>query len=78
MSDNWTVERIYLQTGTTDFPGGQHAGLPHSAMRVTHVPTGLMAQCGAERSDHKNRALATEMVQWGLVSIGWQENSTSE
>lgn len=69
----WAFERIYLATGTTEYPGGQHAGLPASAIRVTHIPTGLMAQCGEERSDHKNRIIATEMVQWGLASIGWKE-----
>ena len=50
MSKSWQddciVERIYLQTGTTERPGGQQAGIPATAVRITHEPTGTMAQFG--------------------------------
>ncbi len=61
------VELIYLQTGTTQSPGGQHAGSPETAVRVTHLPTGNMAQCGHHRSQHKNRKTAMEMLEWSLA-----------
>lgn len=75
VDDEWKIELIYDQTGTTERPGpgGQQAGLPATSVRVTHTPTGLMAQCGIERSQHKNRTTAIEMVQWGLVTIGWHQ-----
>lgn len=63
------VETIYLGTGTAERPGGQHAGSPAAAIRVTHLPTGIMAQCGDCRSQLKNKTVAMEMVEWGLAAI---------
>jgi protein subunit release factor A len=62
------VEIIYRQTGTTTPPGGQHAGLPVCDIRVTHLPSGVSAQCGACRSQHKNRMIAIEMIEAALTS----------
>jgi peptide chain release factor len=62
------VEVIYTQTGTTERPGGQHAGSPAREVRVTHEPTGLMAQCGIHRSQHRNRQTAMEMIEWALAT----------
>lgn len=70
--DEMLVEALYTATGTTQRPGGQHAGSPHMFIRVTHVPTGLSAQCGEMRSQHKNKEVATLMVQYGLAEIGWK------
>ena len=61
------VEIIYQQTGTTEMPGGQHAGVPASSIRVTHIPSGVMAQCGACRSQFKNKAVAVEMIETALT-----------
>ena len=65
------IELIYRQTGTTQSPGGQHAGSPAADVRVTHLPTGIMAQCGESRSQHQNRKVAMEMVEWALASFGF-------
>ena len=62
------IELIYTQTGTVQCPGGQHAGSPATEIRVTHIPTGLIAQCGACRSQHKNKAIAIEMIEAALTS----------
>ena len=78
MSDDYKTELIYLGTGTTQSPGGQHAGSPPSAVRITHVPTGIMAQCGEHRSQHKNRITAMEMVHWGLISCGYPTPSPTQ
>ena len=64
--DEYKLEVIYVGTGTTTMPGGPYAGTPPSDIRITHIPTGLMAQCGIHRSRHKNRQTAMEMIEWAL------------
>lgn len=64
---NFEFEVIYFATGTTKSPGGQHAGTPASAVRVTHIPTGIMAQVGTGRSQHRNKEIATDMVLSALT-----------
>ena len=67
LADECRAELIYRQTGTTESPGGQHAGSPATDVRVTHLPTGIMAQCGIHRSQHLNRRTALEMIEWALA-----------
>ena len=62
------VEIIYVQTGTTQHPGGQQAGSPATAVRVVHTPSGTMAQCSIHSSPHRNRQAAVEMIAWGLAT----------
>ena len=63
------IEGIYTETGTTERPGGQHVGMPATEIRVTHIPTGLIAQCGWHRTQHKNKAVAISMIEWGIGEI---------
>jgi protein subunit release factor A len=73
MTDSeYKIELIYRGTGTTKRPEGQHAGSPPTEVRITHIPTGIVAQVGEHRSQHKNKALAMEMIEWALASIGFK------
>lgn len=66
---DYKVETIYTATGTTERPGGQHAGMPATEIRVTHLDTGIMAQCGVHRSQHKNKQVAESMIEWALADL---------
>jgi len=53
--------------------GGQHVNKTDSAIRLTHMPTGIVVQCQNERSQHKNRATARKMLRAAMARMEEQK-----
>lgn len=65
---NWEKD-VKEDTYRSGGAGGQHVNKTESAVRLTHIPTGVVAACQNERSQHKNRATAKKMLMAKLHQI---------
>lgn len=66
-------EDLKVDTYRASGAGGQHINKTESAIRITHLPTGLVVTCQNERSQHKNRDIAMKMLKSKLVEIAERE-----